>query len=71
MADIPSIEEEDEVAVDEVEEEIDDKEGKESDDEHSEEEKERQYMYFNEIAEAIAPMLDEMFPPSSGVKISA
>ncbi|KAL7427279.1 hypothetical protein ACHAXH_000591 [Discostella pseudostelligera] len=30
-----------------------------------------QYMYFNEIAEAIAPMLDEMFPPSSGVKITS
>jgi hypothetical protein len=71
MADIPSIDEGDEVAVDEDDEEIDDKEGKESDEERSEEEKERQCMYFNEIAEAIAPMLDEMFPPSSGVKIIA
>jgi len=33
--------------------------------------KERQYMYFNEIAEAVAPMLDEMFPPESGVRIIA
>lgn len=72
MADIPSIDEGDEVANGEdEEEEIDDKEGKESDEERSEDEKERQYMYFNEIAEAIAPMLDAMFPPSSGVKIIA
>ena len=72
MADIPSIEEGDELAdVADVDEEIDAKEGKESDDERSEEGKERQCMYFNEIAEAIAPMLDEMFPPSSGVRIIA
>ncbi|KAK1746223.1 ornithine decarboxylase [Skeletonema marinoi] len=32
---------------------------------------EREYMYFNEIAEAVCPMLDELFPPSSGVKIIA
>lgn len=32
---------------------------------------ERDFMYFNEIAEAVSPMLDEMFPPSSGVKIIA
>ncbi|EED95030.1 ornithine decarboxylase, partial [Thalassiosira pseudonana CCMP1335] len=30
-----------------------------------------QYMYFNEIAAAVAPMLDELFPPSSGVKLIA
>lgn len=74
MQDIPSILEE--VVADddeEEEEEVDSKEGIEpgSDDDHSEVEKERQYMYFNEIAEAVAPMLDEMFPPSSGVKIIA
>lgn len=74
MANIPSIEEGDEVADDvNDEEEIDDKDGKETDEERSEEGRSAstQYMYFNEIAEAIAPMLDEMFPPSSGVKISA
>jgi hypothetical protein len=72
MADIPSIEEVDEIAdVDDVDDEVEAKEGKGSDDERSEEGKERQCMYFNEIAEAIAPMLDEMFPPSSGVKIIA
>jgi hypothetical protein len=74
MASIPSIEEGDEVADDvNDEEEIDDKDGKEADEERSEEGRSAstQYMYFNEIAEAIAPMLDEMFPPSSGVKISA
>lgn len=75
MADIPSIREE-ELDDDEDDELPDDgKEGKDpkdiSDDESSEEEKERQYMYFNEIAAAVAPMLDEMFPPSSGVKIIA
>mmetsp|Transcript_18043 Transcript_18043/g.37835 ORF Transcript_18043/g.37835 Transcript_18043/m.37835 type:complete len:766 (-) Transcript_18043:187-2484(-) len=75
MADIPSIREE-ELDDDEDDELPDDgKEGKDpkdiSDDESSEEEKERQYMYFNEIATAVAPMLDEMFPPSSGVKIIA
>ncbi|KAL7534476.1 hypothetical protein ACHAXR_007960 [Thalassiosira sp. AJA248-18] len=76
MEDIPTISEgEDEVDVDNEEEdkEIEAKEGKElgNDDESSEEEKDRQYMYFNEIAEAVAPMLDKLFPPSSGVKIIA
>ena len=72
MADIPSIQEGEElVDGEDEEEEVDAKEGKESDDERSEESKERQCMYFNEIAEAIAPMLDEMFPPSSGVRIIA
>ena len=75
MEDIPDIieEEEDEADDDLLEnKEIEAKEGKDPrDDESSEEEKERQYMYFNEIAEAVAPMLDEMFPPSSGVKIIA
>ena len=75
MADIPSIEECDEIAnIDDADDEADAKEcdeiaGVEEDEE--EEGKERQCMYFNEIAEAIAPMLDEMFPPSSGVKIIA
>ncbi len=32
---------------------------------------EREYMYFNEIAEAVCLMLDELFPPTSGVKIIA
>lgn len=39
--------------------------------EKAEEKEEKQFMYFNEIAAAVAPMLDEMFPPSSGVKIIA
>ncbi len=76
MADIPSIEECDEIAdVDDADGEV--TEGKEADDDDDEERtgmeegRERQCMYFNEIAEAIAPMLDEMFPPSSGVKIIA
>jgi len=69
MMDIPTIEE-DEVAgsVDELDGEVD--ELKLEDDEEDEG-KETQCMYFNEIAEAIAPMLDEMFPPSSGVTIIA
>ncbi|KAL3791846.1 hypothetical protein ACHAW5_002897 [Stephanodiscus triporus] len=61
----------DEADVEDVDDEVDAKEGKESDDERSNDGKERQCMYFNEIAEAIAPMLDELFPPSSGVKIIA
>eukprot|EP00579_Thalassiosira_antarctica_P002225 CAMPEP_0201871018 /NCGR_PEP_ID=MMETSP0902-20130614/4014_1 /ASSEMBLY_ACC=CAM_ASM_000551 /TAXON_ID=420261 /ORGANISM="Thalassiosira antarctica, Strain CCMP982" /LENGTH=778 /DNA_ID=CAMNT_0048396853 /DNA_START=147 /DNA_END=2483 /DNA_ORIENTATION=+ len=69
MEDIPTIEEEEDEVVDD-DEEIEAKEGKELLDEESlEDEKERQYMYFDEIAEAVAPMLDELFPPSSGVKI--
>lgn len=67
---------------DEEEEEDDEKEGKElkelekkkseeSDDGSSLGDNEREYMYFNEIAEAVCPMLDELFPPSSGVKIIA
>ena len=69
MEDIPIIEEEEDEVVDD-DEEIEAKEGKELLDEESlEDEKERQYMYFDEIAEAVAPMLDELFPPSSGVKI--
>ena len=78
MEDIPSInEEEDDEASggeDDDDEEEDPIEGKEpgsDEDEHSSDGKERQYMYFNEIAESIAPMLDDMFPPSSGVKIIA
>ena len=75
MADIPSIEEVDEIAdADDIDDGVEAKEGEGfgDEDERSEEGKEeRQCMYFNEIAEAIAPMLDEMFPPSSGVKIIA
>lgn len=67
---------------DEEEEEEDEKEGKElkelekkkseeSEDASSLGDNEREYMYFNEIAEAVCPMLDELFPPSSGVKIIA
>ena len=67
MMDIPTIEE-DEVA--ESVDEIDVDELKLADEE-DEDGKETQCMYFNEIAEAIAPMLDEMFPPSSGVTIIA
>jgi len=65
-------EEENDEEEDEDNEEIEAKEGKDPNDEESlEGEKERQYMYFDEIAEAVAPMLDEMFPPSSGIKIIA
>jgi diaminopimelate decarboxylase len=73
LEDIPSIIEEVDGANDEEEDidEDDSLEGKEPDEESSEEGKERQYMYFNEIAEAVAPMLDKLFPPSSGVKIIA
>eukprot|EP00581_Thalassiosira_minuscula_P007001 CAMPEP_0183706552 /NCGR_PEP_ID=MMETSP0737-20130205/3327_1 /TAXON_ID=385413 /ORGANISM="Thalassiosira miniscula, Strain CCMP1093" /LENGTH=797 /DNA_ID=CAMNT_0025933967 /DNA_START=392 /DNA_END=2785 /DNA_ORIENTATION=- len=71
---LPSVGEEGIENIDEEDDDEDDDsgvEGKEADEESLEEEKERQYMYFNEIAEAVAPMLDEMFPPSSGVKIIA
>lgn len=75
MNDIPDIiEEGDEGVVDDDDNEDDELEGKDPldlDTESTDGEKERQYMYFNEIAEAVAPMLDEMFPPSSGVKIIA
>lgn len=75
VEDIPVIREGDEIGDDNDDEEEDDtKEGMEpgsEDDDEPAEEKERQYMYFNEIAEAVAPMLDELFPPSSGVKIIA
>mmetsp|Transcript_10438 Transcript_10438/g.25622 ORF Transcript_10438/g.25622 Transcript_10438/m.25622 type:complete len:834 (-) Transcript_10438:475-2976(-) len=76
MEDIPSISEEGVEIGDDDNEDEDDKEGKElihgDDEESSEDEKEeRPCMYFSEIAEAIAPMLDEMFPPSMGVKIIA
>lgn len=76
MADIPTIDE-DEVAIVEsynvFDDEIDANLSKLADDDEEEEEgkEERQCMYFNEIAEAIAPMLDEMFPPESGVVIIA
>ena len=72
---IPEADEEDD-NEDEDEDENDglSQEGKEPDaisDDDGDEGKERQYMYFNEIAEAVAPMLDEMFPPESGVQIIA
>jgi hypothetical protein len=74
MADIPTIDE-DEVAIvesyDVFDDEIDANFSKLEDDEEEEGKEEQQCMYFNEIAEAIAPMLDEMFPPSSGVTIIA
>jgi len=75
LEDIPSIIEEG-VEVNDEEEDInedDDLEGIEPEpaEESPQEEKERQYMYFSEIAEAVAPMLDKLFPPSSGVKIIA
>jgi len=72
MQDIPTIREDlDVLELDEdaLDEEDDDLEG--NDPKDVEEEKERAFMYFNEIAAAVAPMLDEMFPPSSGVKIIA
>lgn len=74
LEDIPSISEAGEGDnVDEEIDEEDDPEGKEpSEDSLSQQDKrEHQFMYFNEIAEAVAPMLDEMFPPSSGVRIIA
>ncbi|KAL7535247.1 hypothetical protein ACHAWF_005112 [Thalassiosira exigua] len=77
MEDIPSILEESDAGTDKDQDEDDSddeddiKEGIEpgKDEEEYEEGKERQYMYFNEIAEAVCPMLDELFPPSSGVRI--
>eukprot|EP00584_Thalassiosira_punctigera_P004137 CAMPEP_0172527018 /NCGR_PEP_ID=MMETSP1067-20121228/1815_1 /TAXON_ID=265564 ORGANISM="Thalassiosira punctigera, Strain Tpunct2005C2" /NCGR_SAMPLE_ID=MMETSP1067 /ASSEMBLY_ACC=CAM_ASM_000444 /LENGTH=809 /DNA_ID=CAMNT_0013310675 /DNA_START=233 /DNA_END=2662 /DNA_ORIENTATION=+ len=75
MEEIPSISEGGDEADDKNKDDIDDDddpEGKDPSEESSaQEEKERQYMYFNEIALAVAPMLDEMFPPSSGVRIIA
>ena len=65
---------------DEDDEDDDEKEGKEikelekesdQDDTSTLGDNEHEYMYFNEIAEAVGPMLDELFPPSSGVKIIA
>ena len=72
MQDIPTIREggfDDEDPLSDDEEEDDEIEG--NDPKESAEEKEKQFMYFNEIAAAVAPMLDEMFPASSGVKIIA
>ena len=74
MEDIPSIreeEEEDDAGEDLPDDGKEGKDPKELVDEESEDAKENQYMYFNEIAAAVAPMLDEMFPPSSGVRIIA
>jgi hypothetical protein len=80
---IPSIREElgedgEEDDDDDEEDDDDEQEGKEpkkkpseDDDDSTLGDNEREYMYFNEIAEAVSPMLDEMFPPSSGVKIIA
>jgi arginine decarboxylase-like protein len=72
MQDIPTIREsglDDEEPLSDDEDEDDEIEG--NDPKEQAEEKANQFMYFNEIAAAVAPMLDEMFPPSSGVKIIA
>ena len=75
MQDIPTIREsglqdlDEELLLDDEDDDDDDIEG--NDPKESPEEKETQFMYFNEIAAAVAPMLDEMFPASSGVKIIA
>ena len=74
LADIPSISKGDEVAIDDKEEEDlnnNRMEGKEPKEERPDEDKERQCMYFDGIAEAVAPMLDELTPLSSGVRIIA
>lgn len=69
MQDIPTIVED---LDDDDDEEVDDDDELEGNDPNeASEEKESQFMYFNEIAEAVAPMLDEMFPASTGVKIIA
>jgi hypothetical protein len=64
-----------------IDEEIDDesvtneKEGVAGDEEEKADEQgngeEKGLMFFNEIAESIAPILDELFPPDSGVRIIA
>jgi ornithine decarboxylase len=67
-------------AVELDEEDADDDEGKESDgsddgvtDENEEKRPEQEqvgrYMFFNEIAEAVAPIIDELFPPNRGVRV--
>ena len=73
LQDIPTIQESGIGDLDEdpLDEEDDDDEIEGIDHKESAEEKETQLMYFNEIAEAVAPMLDEMFPATSGVKIIA
>jgi arginine decarboxylase-like protein len=71
MQDIPAIQEDlDALELDGPEDEDED-DGQEGNDPKEDQEKERAFMYFNEIAAAVAPMLDEMFPPSSGVQIIA
>eukprot|EP00566_Odontella_aurita_P006974 CAMPEP_0113547708 /NCGR_PEP_ID=MMETSP0015_2-20120614/12502_1 /TAXON_ID=2838 /ORGANISM="Odontella" /LENGTH=724 /DNA_ID=CAMNT_0000448285 /DNA_START=597 /DNA_END=2771 /DNA_ORIENTATION=+ /assembly_acc=CAM_ASM_000160 len=57
--------------LDEVEDENDDIEGKEQDSDKDEDGGDKPLMYFNEIAEAIVPIMDELFPPESGVRIIA
>jgi arginine decarboxylase-like protein len=74
MQDIPTIRENglpnlDEEPLSDIEDDDDEIEG--NDPKEVSEEKQNQFMYFNEIAAAVAPMLDEMFPASSGVKIIA
>ena len=69
MQDIPAIIEDLDDVDDDEEEDDDEIEG--NDPNEASEEKENQFMYFNEIAAAVAPMLDEMFPASTGVKIIA
>ena len=74
LAYIPSISKGNEVAInDKVEEDLDNSglEGKEPKEERPDKEKERQYMCFDEIAEAVAPMLDELISLSSGIRIIA
>jgi ornithine decarboxylase len=62
------------------EEDADDDEGKASDgsddgatgeieEKQSEQGHVGRYMFFNEIAEAVAPMIDELFPPDNGVRV--
>jgi ornithine decarboxylase len=55
----------------ELDEEDDDKvEGKTADSDNEENEEDR-FMFFTEIAERVAPIVDELFPPESGVRIIA
>ena len=74
LVDISSIGEGDKVVIDDKEEEEEDLnheglEAKEHDEEHLHKGKERQHMHFDEIAKAVAPMLDKLFPPSASVRI--
>eukprot|EP00567_Pseudictyota_dubia_P001098 CAMPEP_0197466226 /NCGR_PEP_ID=MMETSP1175-20131217/64941_1 /TAXON_ID=1003142 /ORGANISM="Triceratium dubium, Strain CCMP147" /LENGTH=722 /DNA_ID=CAMNT_0043002257 /DNA_START=42 /DNA_END=2210 /DNA_ORIENTATION=- len=57
--------------LDEEEGEDDEKEGNEKDFEEEKRGGDKPLMYFDEIAQAIVPMLDELFPSDSGVRIIA